>query len=79
MLPKKFIERSLLDRRPCIDRRVINLGPGNPGKDKRMGKERRKGWENRFGWTSLDSNPFLENVNLFTSHYPKPFPGYFIG
>ncbi len=55
MLQKKqFIKRCALDRRSSLDRRILNLGPVYPGKEKRTKKVRRKGWEDRLGWTALD-------------------------
>jgi len=55
VLPKrKNIKRRALDRRLSLDRRILNLGPLYPDKEKRMIKYRRRGWEDRLGWTSLD-------------------------
>ncbi len=46
-----FIQRSPADRRTPVDRRVLDMGSGYPGKERRTGaKDRRRGWEDRYGW-----------------------------
>ena len=46
-----YVTRSPADRRTPVDRRIIDMGPGYPGKDKRACfNDRRRGWEDRFGW-----------------------------
>lgn len=46
-----YIKRSSIDRRSPVDRRVIDMGPGYPGRERRVHlQDRRKGWEDRFGW-----------------------------
>ncbi|MFA5906956.1 MAG: hypothetical protein WC836_23720 [Desulfobacula sp.] len=50
---KKYIKRSILDRRTNKDRRTLNLGPLFPGKEQRITINRRQRFEDRFGWQPL--------------------------
>jgi hypothetical protein len=79
MLPKKHIKRFPLDRRASLNRRILNLGPGYTGKEKRWEKDRRKGGDNRSEWTSLDRDPSLGNGNGISNQSQEFIPGYFIG
>lgn len=46
-----YVRRSAVDRRSPVDRRILNMGPGYPGVEKRIKrKDRRRGWEDRYGW-----------------------------
>jgi len=55
MVSKKiYIKRSVIDRRSLLDRRMFDLGPKYPGKDRRMRQGRRQGWEKRYEWESID-------------------------
>ncbi|MCP4022646.1 MAG: hypothetical protein GY729_12455 [Desulfobacteraceae bacterium] len=48
---KVFSKRSPVDRRSGIDRRIIDIGPQYPSKNRRQKIiGRRKGWEDRYGW-----------------------------
>ena len=43
--------RSPIDRRSAVDRRVVDMGPGYPGTERRINiKDRRRGREDRYGW-----------------------------
>ncbi|NOX32588.1 MAG: hypothetical protein GXP56_02455 [Deltaproteobacteria bacterium] len=49
-----YAKRSLIDRRSPVDRRVLDMGPGYPGRQKRENKnDRRRGWEDRYGWERI--------------------------
>lgn len=57
---KGFISRNGEDRRGPTDRRVLNMGFGPRGKDRRRKKyerrkeeERRKNWERASKWSSI--------------------------
>jgi hypothetical protein len=50
---KKYIKRSILDRRTNKDRRTLNLGPLFPGKEQRITRNRRQRFEDRLGWQQL--------------------------
>jgi hypothetical protein len=46
-----YTSRSPVDRRNPVDRRILDMGPGYPGRERRASlKDRRKGWEDRYGW-----------------------------
>jgi len=48
---KRKVSRAITDRRAPIDRRILDLGPGFPGLDRRVNfHDRRQGWEDRYGW-----------------------------
>lgn len=69
MEPAKIIhtQRSSADRRSPVDRRVLDMGPGYPGKERRKRlKDRRRGWEDRFGWERVSkwsSSPIYSNLS----------------
>ncbi len=70
---KKYIKRSILDRRTNIDRRILNLGPLYPGKDRRILKNRRQRFEDRCGWDPFSQwssfpNTFKEPPVMKDSH-----------
>ncbi len=49
-----FMKRNAMDRRSPIDRRVLDIGPQYPSKERRTRmKDRRKGWEDRYGWERI--------------------------
>ena len=61
-----FVQRSPVDRRSTIDRRVLDMGPGYPGTERRVNlKDRRRGWEDRFGWERISkwsSSPIYSDL-----------------
>ncbi len=66
MLQKKeFIHRSPMDRRLPLNRRILNLGPRYPDKEKRMKQDRRQGWEDRFEWQRFNQvEPYSQRFNF---------------
>ena len=51
---KPYASRSPVDRRCPFDRRVIDLGPKHPMKERRKNSnDRRRGWEDRYGWERI--------------------------
>jgi hypothetical protein len=49
-----YTKRSLADRRSPVDRRILDMGPGYPGQERRTQiKDRRRGWEDRYGWERI--------------------------
>ena len=44
---REYIKRSRIDRRSCLDRRVLKFSPDYPDDDRRMINDRRKGWDDR--------------------------------
>jgi hypothetical protein len=73
MLQKKqFKKRSVMDRRSFLDRRILNLGPLYPGKERREIEERRIGWEDRVGWQPTNQwDSFFESTDLTSSEKPE--------
>lgn len=70
---KKYIKRSILDRRTNKDRRTLNLGPLFPGKEQRITRNRRQRFEDRSGWQPLSRlssfpNTFEETFVTKDSH-----------
>ena len=61
-----FVTRAPVDRRSPVDRRILDMGPGYPGADKRMRfKDRRRGWEDRYGWERISrysSSPIYSDL-----------------
>ena len=63
-----YTKRSSVDRRAPIDRRILDIGPGYPGRENRQNskiKDRRKGWEDRFGWERISkwaSSPIYSDL-----------------
>ncbi len=46
-----YSKRSPSDRRTPVDRRVLDMGPEYPGRERRKGaKDSRRGWEDRHAW-----------------------------
>lgn len=62
-----YNSRSAVDRRSPFDRRILDMGPGYPGYDRRGKiKERRRSWEDRFSWeriTKWSSAPSLREIS----------------
>ena len=61
-----FTRRSSVDRRTPMDRRVLDMGPGYPGRERRLTlRDRRRGWEDRFGWERISkwsSSPIYSDL-----------------
>ena len=63
-----YSKRSLVDRRSPIDRRILDMGPGYPGRENRKNlkmKDRRRGWEDRYGWERISkwsSSPIFSDL-----------------
>lgn len=67
-----YAKRSLVDRRSPVDRRILDMGPGYPGQEKREKKrkkvdlkDRRRGWEDRYGWERISkwsSSPIYSDL-----------------
>ena len=61
-----YIKRSPIDRRSPVDRRILDMGPGYPGQDKREDRsDRRRGWEDRYGWERISkwsSSPIFPDL-----------------
>lgn len=63
---KKYITRSIVDRRVSLDRRITNWGPKDPDNEQRTEKNRRQKWEKRDGWKSINqwsSSPIQFNLS----------------
>ena len=63
MLSKKeYTNRSLIDRRSSLDRRIVNFGPMYSNNEQRIKQDRRQGWEKRYDWKpiSLRSSSFIQ-------------------
>ena len=62
-----YTQRSSVDRRTPVDRRVLDMGPGYPGNEKRADlKDRRQGWEDRYGWERVSkwsSSPLYSELS----------------
>ncbi|MBU1193740.1 MAG: hypothetical protein KKE62_09535 [Proteobacteria bacterium] len=49
-----YVKRIPVDRRSPVDRRILDMGPGYPGPERRTHKKnRRRGWEDRYGWERI--------------------------
>ena len=61
-----YTKRCPVDRRSPVDRRILDMGPGYPGVQKRQKiKERRRGWEDRYGWERISkwsSSPIYSDL-----------------
>lgn len=61
-----YIRRSSIDRRSPVDRRILDMGPGYPGRERREKiKDRRRGWEDRYGWERISkwsSSPIFPDL-----------------
>lgn len=68
---KQYIKRSVMDRRSFLGRRVLNLGPVYPGKERRIKKNRRQGWEDRVEWQPANQwNNFSSTLYFKSSSQP---------
>lgn len=61
-----YMKRSPIDRRSPVDRRILDMGPGYPGTERRVSlKDRRRGWEDRYGWERISrwsSSPIYSDI-----------------
>lgn len=61
-----YMRRSPIDRRSPVDRRILDMGPGYPGTERRVTiKDRRRGWEDRYGWERISkwsSSPIYSDL-----------------
>ncbi len=61
-----YSKRSSVDRRSPVDRRILDMGPGYPGTERRLNlKDRRRGWEDRYGWERISkwsSSPIYSDL-----------------
>ncbi|WDP88304.1 MAG: hypothetical protein HUN04_00485 [Desulfobacter sp.] len=61
-----YIKRAPVDRRSPVDRRILDMGPGYPGTERRIKiKDRRRGWEDRYGWERISkwsSSPLYSDL-----------------
>ena len=61
-----YNKRSPIDRRSPVDRRILDMGPGYPGLERRINiKDRRRGWEDRYGWERISkwsSSPIYSDL-----------------
>lgn len=67
MIYKKsvHVKRSPVDRRNPDDRRVVNIGPTYPNKERRIHRDRRRCFEDRHGWkriTKWVSSPVFPEI-----------------
>lgn len=65
-LHSAYVKRSPVDRRSLVDRRILDMGPGYPGQERRLNlKDRRRGWEDRYGWERISkwsSSPLYSDL-----------------